>query len=134
MSVVLSPVGLAAAPVANQLSTVATYKEKLCSSFCSNQNIIPQVTITYTWETPSLVDTTVFVPVVATISVLTPVGCCKTVPQVYTERFVAAFQGRSALPTSIAISTVGRLQTNSCIRHGKVHGVTINDSLTVTIV
>lgn len=133
MSVVLSPVGLAAAPVENQLNTLATYKEKLCSPFCSSQNNIPQVNITYTSETPALVNTTVFVPIVATVSVLTPGCSCKPVSQVYTERFVAAFQGRSAVPTSITITSTGRIQGNSCIHQGKVHGITINDSLVITI-
>lgn len=133
MSVVLSPVGLSAAPVENQLSMVATYKEKLCSTFPANTDIVPQVSITYTKGTPQLIGTTVFVPIVATISVLTPNGCCKTVPQVYTERFVATFQGRSAEPTSVTITTAGTMQVNSAICHCRVHGITIYDSIVVTI-
>lgn len=133
MSVVLSPVGLSAAPVENQLNAVATYKEKLSTPFPANMGITPQVNVSYTHGVSQLIGSTVFVPIVATISVLTPSGCCKTTPQVYTERFVAAFQGRSAEPTSVTITTVGTMQVNSAICHCKVHGITLNDSIVVTI-
>lgn len=36
--VTLSPVGLAAAPVANQVSFLATFKEKLCRCVCARQS------------------------------------------------------------------------------------------------
>ena len=71
MAVTISPVGLAAAPVANQLSFMATYKERLCRPFCIHSTIQPQVSVVYTTDTPRLVDTTVFVPVKAVITVVT---------------------------------------------------------------
>lgn len=130
----ISPVGLAAAAVANQLPILATYKEKLCRTICTDSTLQPQVSIVYTNETPTLVDTTVFVPIVATITIVTP-GCgCKATTQLFTEKFVAAFQGRTALPTSVTIASLGRTQSLSNINCGKAGSVTIDDSLTITIV
>lgn len=37
--VTLSPVGLAAAPVANQVSFLATFKEKLCRCVCATSQV-----------------------------------------------------------------------------------------------
>ena len=71
MAVTISPVGLAAAPVANELSFMATYNEKLCRPFCVDSTIQPQVSVVYTTGTPRLVDTTVFIPVKAVIPVVT---------------------------------------------------------------
>lgn len=129
----ISPVGLAAAAVANQLPILASYKEKLCRMICTDSTLQPQVSIVYTNETPTLVDTTVFVPIVATITIVTP-GCgCKATTQLFTEKFVAAFQGRTALPTSVTIASLGRIQSLSNINCGKAGAVTIDDSLTITI-
>lgn len=70
--VTLSPVGLAAAPVANQVSFLATFKEKLCRCICATSTNQPFATVTYRNETPVLNGTTVFVPIVATITITTP--------------------------------------------------------------
>lgn len=72
--VTLSPVGLAAAPVANQVSFLATFKEKLCRCVCATSTNQPFATVTYRNETPVLNGTTVFVPIVATITITTPHG------------------------------------------------------------
>ena len=129
----ISPVGLAAAAVANQLPILATFKEKLCRTICTDSTLQPQVSIVYTNETAQLVDTTVFVPIVATVTIVTP-GCgCKATTQLFTEKFVAAFQGQTALPTSVTIATLGRTQSLSNVCCGKANSVTINDSLTITI-
>lgn len=45
--VTLSPVGLAAAPVANQVSFLATFKEKLCRCVCAISTNQPFATVTY---------------------------------------------------------------------------------------
>lgn len=45
--VTLSPVGLAAAPVANQVSFLATFKEKLCRCVCATSTNQPFATVTY---------------------------------------------------------------------------------------
>ena len=80
-----------------------------------------------------MVDTTVFIPIVATVTIVTP-GCgCKATTQLFTEKFVAAFQGQTALPTSVTIATLGRTQSLSNVCCGKANSVTINDSLTITI-
>ena len=60
--VTLSPVGLAAAPVANQAAFLATFKERLCRCVCATSTNQPFATVTYRNETPVLNGTTVFVP------------------------------------------------------------------------
>ena len=129
----LSPVGLAAAPVANQVSLLATYKEKLCCPFCIDSSVQPLATLDYTTGTPVLNGTTVFVPVTARITVVTGSGC-KAKTQLFTEQFYVAFQGQTGLPTSVTVNTVGRIQGGSCVKCGCAYAYSINDSLTVTIV
>ena len=129
----LSPVGLAAAPVANQVSLLATYKEKLCCPFCIDSSVQPLATLDYTTGTPVLNGTTVFVPVTARITVVTGSGC-KAKTQLFTEQFYVAFQGQTGLPTSVTVNSVGRIQGGSCIKCGCAYAYSINDSLTVTIV
>ena len=129
----VSPVGLAAAAVANQLPLLVNYKEKLCRAICVNSNVQPMVTIVYTHGTPVLSNSTVFVPITAVITIVTP-GCgCKATTQLFTEKFVAAFQGQTAVPTTITVATVGRKQELSNLTCGRAHSVTIDDSITVTI-
>ena len=129
--VTISPVGLAAAAVANQVSLLATFKEKLCKAICVDSNLQPQVSIVYTNGTAVLNGTTVFIPITATITIVTP-GCgCKATTQLFTEKFTAAFQGRTALPTSVTITSLGRVQNLSCVNCGKAHSITIEDSLTI---
>lgn len=129
----LSPVGLAAAPVANQVSLLATYKEKLCCPFCIDSSVQPLATLDYTTGTPVLNGTTVFVPVTARITVVTGSGC-KAKTQLFTEQFYVAFQGQTGLPTSVTVNSVGRIQGGSCVKCGCAYAYSINDSLTVTIV
>lgn len=134
MSVYLSPVGLSEAPVANQLSATAVYREELCKPYCNNTALTTQVGITYTAGTPVLVGTTVFVPITASVSVLSPGNCCQSVPQGYTENFEVSFQGRTALPTSVTVSSTGRVQQPACIdKKGRVHEVVIYDSIVITL-
>lgn len=129
----LSPVGLAAAPVANQVSLLATYKEKLCCPFCIDSSVQPLATLDYTTGTPVLNGATVFVPVTARITVVTGSGC-KAKTQLFTEQFYVAFQGQTGLPTSVTVNSVGRIQGGSCVKCGCAYAYSINDSLTVTIV
>lgn len=133
MSVHLSPVGLSGAPVANQLSVQATYKERLCVPICVNNQNQPNATVSYTYGEPVLNGTTVFIPIIASIQLLSPSNCCKAVPQMFTERFTVSFQGRTTLPTSVTIQSVGINQGIACVNNGKAYGYAINDSLTVTI-
>ena len=131
--VVLSPVGLATAPVANQVSFLATFKEKLCRSVCSTSTNQPQATVAYNYEVPTLNGTTVFVPIVATITIITP-GCgCNASTQVINERFIVAFQGRTAIPESVTITQNGLIQNLIKVVCGKSNCYAINSSLSVAI-
>lgn len=131
--VTLSPVGLAAAPVANQVSFLATFKERLCQPFCIDSTVQPQSSVVYTTGTPRLVGTTVFVPVKAVISVVMQ-GCkCNAKTQLYTETFDVAFQGQTALPTTVTLTSVGRTVGGGNIKCGCAHSYMINDSLTISI-
>lgn len=128
----LSPVGLAAAPVANQLSVLATFREKLCHPFCIDSSVQPLATLVYSTGTPVLNGTTVFVPVTARITIVTGSGCnAKT--QLFTEQIYVAFQGQTAVPTSVTITSVGRVQGGANVQCGCAYAYSINDSLTVTI-
>lgn len=135
MAVTISPVGLAAAPVANTLSFMATIKEKLCRPFCIDSSIQPQVSVNYTTGTPRLNGTTVFVPITAVVTIITPTkSCgCNASTQLLTEDFVVAFQGQTELPTTITLTNVGRDAFGSNVNCGCAHSYTINDSLTLTI-
>ena len=132
--VTLSPVGLATAPVANQVSFLATFKEKLCRPFCVDSTVQqPSVTITYTTGTPRLVGTTVFVRVKAVISIVTQSGCCNAKTHLYTEVFEVAFQGITALPSTVTLTSLGRSMEGSNIKCGRASSYTIFDSLVVSI-
>lgn len=133
MAVYLSPVGLAAAPVANELAILATYKERLCESFCVDADLQPQVTVTYTTGTARFVGTTVFIPIKAVISVVTRSGCCNARTHLFTEKYIVAFRGQTGLPTAVTIGAPDRDVQPSCVQCGRANGITINDSFTITI-
>lgn len=129
----ISPVGLATAAVANQLPILATFKEKLCQPFCIDSSVQPLASVEYATGTPILNGTTVFVPVTARLTLVTP-GCgCNAKTQLFTEQFYVAFQGQTALPTSVTITSVGRIQGGSMVKCGKAFAYSVNDSLTITI-
>lgn len=129
--VFLSPVGLAAAATNNSVSLLATYKENLCKVICAVSSNQPSATVTYTTEAPILNGTTVFVPVVAKVVISLP-GCCGGT-QVIPERFMVAFQGQTALPTAVTVTSVGTQQGLFKINCGKSRCYAVNDSLTVAI-
>lgn len=135
MAVTVSPVGLAAAPVANVANIMATYKEKLCRPYCTDSTIQPQVSVVYTTSTTRLNESTVFVPVRATITIVTQDNMCgcNAHTQLFTENFVVAFQGQTALPTSVTIANVGRDAFGSNVTCGRAYSYTINDSITITL-
>ena len=136
MAIYISPVGLAAAPTANTLNVLATIKENLCYRFSVNATNQPQVVVAYQTGTPTLVETTVFVPITAQVTITTPSNKCGCNPhvQTFTERFVVAFQGQTAVPTAVTINNVGTDRFPSCINAcGVASGYTINDSLEITI-
>lgn len=135
MAVTISPVGLAAAPVNNVAAIMATYKEKLCRPYCTDSTIQPQVSTVYTTGTARLNESTVFVPITAIITIVTQDNrCgCNAHTQLFTENFVVAFQGQTALPTSVTLATVGRDAFGSNVTCGRAYSYTINDSLTITL-
>ena len=133
MAVFLSPVGLATAAVANSLNVGATFKEKLCKCVCSTSTNQPVATVTYRYETPTLQGSTVFVPIVATVTIVTP-GCgCSATTQTITERFTLQFFGQTALPTAVTITQEGMVQGLIKIVCGKSNCYAIHEGLTVTI-
>lgn len=131
--VYLSPVGLATAAATNSVSLLATFKERLCRSICANSTQQPNATVEYTYETPVLNGSTVFVPVVATITITTPGCCCAATSQVIKERFMVAFQGQTAIPTAVTITSEGITQGLYKIVCGKSNSYAINSSIAVTI-
>lgn len=135
MSVTISPVGLSAAPVANTLAILATFREKLCQPFCVTSTIQPQVTVTYATGTMRQNGTTIFVPITAVISVVTQNNRCGCMAhtQLFTESFEVAFQGRTTIPASVTINNLGRDTQPFNVKCGCAYGVTLNDSLTVVI-
>lgn len=135
MAVTISPVGLAAAPVNNVAAIMATYKEKLCKSYCIDSTIQPQVSVVYTTGTARLNESTVFVPIRATITIVTQDNrCgCNAHTQLFTENFVVAFQGQTALPISVTLANVGRDAFGSNVNCGRAYTYTINDSITITL-
>ena len=70
MAVYLSPVGLSTAQVPNRVSLLATYKERLCRRICENSTNQPEAFVTYKTGTPIFNGTTVFVPVIATVTIV----------------------------------------------------------------
>lgn len=136
MAVYTSPVGVATAAPANTLNVLVTIKEPLCYRFSVNATNQPTATTTYTAGTPVLNGTTVFVPITAQVTITTPSNKCGCDPhtQVFTERFEAAFQGLTALPTAVTITNIGTLRTpyniNNC---GVASGYAISDSLTIAL-
>lgn len=136
MAVYLSPVGASVAPAANQLRLLAVMKERLCNNeaYCVDSTAQPQTNVTYKVGTTRLVGTTLFIPVTANISVIIPKGCCNAIPKAFSETFVVAFQGYSGLPTAgPTITNLGRDIQPSCVKCGCAHGVTVNDSLLITL-
>lgn len=128
------PVGLAAAPVANQLAIHVNLRKKLCQPYCIDSSIQPFSSVEYTAGTPVLNGTTVFVPITARATITIP-GCgCYSKPQLLTEQFYVAFQGQTALPTATpVIEAVGRVENGADVRCGCAYSYSINDSLTITI-
>lgn len=136
MSAFLSPVGLASTSlVANRLSVLATFKERLCKTYNAMSTILPLASVDYSYGSPTLVGTTVFVPITAKVNITIPSGCgcgCAT-PELFAETFYVAFQGQTALPTTVTITSVGRVQSPFNVVKGKSRNYVIEDSLTIAI-
>lgn len=133
MSVIISPSGLATtALVANQLSLTAEYVETLPMQCGACSSLQPQYSIAYTTETPTLNGSAVFVPVLATITIVSGNGC-QTRTRLLNERFTVSFQGQTAVPASVTIASVGRTSRPDGVKCGRAHRIAITDSITITI-
>ena len=134
MAVYLSPVGLSAAQVPNRVSLLATYKERLCRRICENSTNQPEAFVTYKTGTPIFNGTTVFVPVIATVIIVTP-GCGRqaTMQVIIVEKFMVAFQEQTGLPTNVVLSAEGQTQRLANVSCGSSNCLAIYSSLTVTI-
>ena len=133
MSVTISPVGLSAAPVANRLPLLVTFRERLCRRICAIATNQPSASVVYSNETPVLNGTTVFIPILARITITTP-GCgCAATTQVFTERFLVEFQDQTALPTSVTITTEGETQGIVNVVCGQSSCYAVNSSIAITI-
>lgn len=134
MAITISPVGLTAAAVPNELHVLAVIKERLCRSFCVNSEILPQAFVEYTAGTPRLQGTTLFIPVNARVTVVAKGGGCKADPYLFNETFLIAFANVTALPTAVNITTDGH-EVRPAFLCGctQANGVSINDALTITI-
>ena len=133
MAVYLSPMGLSAAQASNQISLLATFKERLCRRVCENSTNQPEAFVSYKTSAPIFNGTTVFVPVIATVTIVTP-GCgCSAQTQVIVEEFMAAFQGQSGLPTNVVLSTEGVTNKLANVSCGSSNCLVVYSSLTVTI-
>ena len=86
MAVYLSPIGLSAAQVSNRVSLLAIYKERLCRRVCESATNQPEAFVTYKTGTPIFNGTTVFVPVIATVTIVTPGSGCEAKTQVIVEK------------------------------------------------
>ena len=133
MAVYLSPVGLSAAQVPNRVSLLATYKERLCRRIRENSTNQPEAFDTYQTGTPVFNGTTVFVPITATVTIVTP-GCgCAATTQVIVEQFEATFQEQTGLPTNVVLATEGQTQKLANVQCGSSNCLAIYSSITVTI-
>lgn len=136
MAVYLSPVGASTAPAANQLRVLLVMKERFCphESYCVDSTAQPQTTVTYKTSTPRLVGTTLFFTITANISVLIPTCGCRAIPKTYTEVATIAFQGYSG-PATVGptVTSLGRDILPLDVDCGCAHGVTVNDSLLITL-
>lgn len=132
--ITVSPMGLSTtALVANQVSLLVNIKEKLCRPYCINSSLQPQATVTYTYDTPVLNGTTVFVPIIAVVTIVTPGNKCSATTQLFTEKFYAAFQGQNALPSAVTIESLGHVSRGSNITCYKASQYEYTDSLTVAL-
>lgn len=129
------PVGLAAAPVANQATLGLNFRESLCKPYCITSSIQPFASVTYSAGPATIDGTTVFVPITARVQITVPGDCpCDSEPQLFTEQFYVMFPGQTALPTNVEINdALGQTQNGADVECGCAHTYSINQPITVTI-
>lgn len=134
MAINIQTVGLTAAATPNELRVLAVIKERLCNSFCINAEMLPQATVDYQVGTARLVGNTIYIPVKAIVSVISK-GCgCKANSYLFNENFVVAFADATALPEAVNLTVQGHDVTPAFVNCTRANGLTINDSLLITIV
>ena len=113
--ITINPVGLS--------STLAASGEKITSDklrieveltekFCGTgrgSSISPQTALFYTPGTPTIVGSTLFIPITATMTIITPRNN-RAITQVFSEEFTVAFQNRDTVPGKVIIESEGHLE------------------------
>lgn len=134
MAINISPAGLTAAAVPNELRVTAIIKERLCNAYCINAEMLPQATVTYTTGTPRLRGTALFIPIKAVVSIVTR-GCgCQAKTYLFNEQTEVSFSDATALPTSVTLTVQGSDVQPAFVNCTRANGVQIADSLLITIV
>ena len=133
--VTIKPAGLATTTlVANQLSLTASYLEKYKKPCCCKGNAPVQVSVTYTNGKVTLSSSSVVVvPVIANITVVHILNNGTTKVTHFAEVFDITFQGQTALPSSVTITSLGyqyNTYTGSC---SGITQLTIDDSITIQL-
>lgn len=134
MSHIVAPAALSTtALVANQASILLTLKEPLAKPYCVSADNQPSFSLTYSVSNSKLIGTTAFVDIQAKLTIISPTKCKPATVQVFTETFTVAFQGQSAVPTSVTVTSLGRDSRPSDVSCCIANSFTVNDSLTVLI-
>lgn len=133
MAINIAPAGLTAAPVANELRVTATIKERLCNSYCINASMLPQTTVTYQVGTARLNGTALFIPIKAIVSIVTASCNCTAKSYLFNENFVVSFSDVTALPTAVNLTVQGTDVQPAFVNCTRANGVSVNDSLLITI-
>lgn len=134
MAVYLNVAGNAVVPAANEIRALAVFKEKACNAFRVCQDVPITATVAYRVGTPRLVDTTLFVPITATVSATVLKGCCGAETLLFPETFLVAFQGQTAVPTTpITVESLGTEALTPGVTCGCTRCLTVNDSILVTL-
>lgn len=134
MAVYLNVAGNAVVPAANEIRALAVFKEKACNAFRVRQDVPITATVAYRVGTPRLVDTTLFVPITATVSAIVNKGCCCAETLQCPETFLVAFQGQTAVPTTpITVESLGTEALTPGVSCGWTKCLTVNDSILINL-
>jgi hypothetical protein len=131
--ITVSPAGISTAPVANKLPLSVTITEKLIRPFCINASNQPQYTVSYSYDNPQMNGTAVFIPIKVNVKISSPSCGNRSVDQLYTETFMAVFEGQTAIPTSVTITENGSIGYGSSVLCYRAKSYSISESIDVTI-
>lgn len=108
-------------------------EENLCQSFCLNNGVQPQGSVTFSVGDIQVSDGVAFVTIVANGSIsYQPNGCrpCCTKTKLFSESFVIGFAG-AGTPT-IALTTGGQVQSAENVKcNNRAYGWSITSDLTI---